>query len=87
MNMILLSNYERTCSVLELSHIVAWSAQQLRGPKTNFTGVFQIITKTNDSELATPLYRKKVNRKVQGVPQSQTAAYTRHKEVEKNDKN
>ena len=29
---------------------------------------------------------KKVNRKVQGLPQSQTAANTRHKEEEKNDK-
>ena len=30
---------------------------------------------------------KKINRKVQGVPQSQTAANLRHQEEEKNDKN
>ena len=30
---------------------------------------------------------KKVNRNVQGVPQSQTAAKPRHQEKEKNDKN
>ena len=30
---------------------------------------------------------KKVNRKVQGMPQSQTAANPRHKEDEKKDKN
>ena len=30
---------------------------------------------------------KKVNRKVQGMPQSQTAANPRHKEEEKKDKN
>ena len=30
---------------------------------------------------------KKVNRKVQGVPQSQIAANPRHQEEEKNDKN
>ena len=30
---------------------------------------------------------KKVNRNVQGVPQSQTAANPRHQEEEKNDKN
>ena len=30
---------------------------------------------------------KKVNRKVQGVPQSQTAANPRYQEEEKNDKN
>ena len=30
---------------------------------------------------------KKINRKVQGAPQSQTAANPRHQEEEKNDKN
>ena len=34
-----------------------------------------------------PCADKKVNRKVQGVPQSQTAANPRHQEEEKNDKN
>ena len=33
------------------------------------------------------LQAKKVNRKVQGVPQSQTAAYPQYQEEEKNDKN
>ena len=33
------------------------------------------------------LFLKKVNIKVQGVPQSQTAANPRHQEEEKNDKN
>ena len=35
----------------------------------------------------TPPFSKKVNRKVQGVPQSQTAANPRQQEEEKNDKN
>ena len=33
-----------------------------------------------------PYLGNKVNRKVQGVPQSQTAAKPRHQEEEKNDK-
>ena len=33
------------------------------------------------------LFHKKSNRKVQGVPQSQTAANPRHQEEEKNDRN
>ena len=37
--------------------------------------------------LARLIFTKKINRKVQGVPQSQTAANPRHQEEEKNDKN
>ena len=33
------------------------------------------------------MYMYKVNRKIQGVPQSQTTANPRHQEEEKNDKN
>ena len=41
----------------------------------------------NIQQTRDPTKQKNVNRKVQGVPQSQTAANPRHQEEEKNDKN
>ena len=41
---------------------------------------------TNETAVENCLKKKKVNRKVQGTPQSQTAANPRHQEEEKKEK-
>ena len=59
--------------------------KMLKGQKKYIEKVHDIKGK-NDCSVAFG-YQNKVNRKVQGMPQSQTAAKSRHQEEEKKDKN